>query len=131
MTKPFLANALLAASSLLTPDLAHALGLPNETGVIVSDVMPGGPAARAGLKVEDVIAAIDGTPVDNLPLFVLGLYLLNTGNSAKLQIVRGGKRFDLVVPIIEPRDDPSRLSDLADPAKGLIPGLGVIGVTVD
>src|SRR5215470_17267346 len=65
----------------LTPDLAHGLGIPTEVGVIVSDVTPGGPAERAGLKVEDTITAIDGMPVDNLPLFVLSLYLLNTGNS--------------------------------------------------
>ena len=114
----------------LTPDLAHGLGIPTEVGVIVSDVTPGGPAELADLKVEDIITAIDGMPVDNLPLFVLSLYLLNTGNSTKLQIVRGSKKFDLTVPIIEPKDDPSRLSDLADP-KGLIPGLGVIGVPVE
>jgi serine protease Do len=115
----------------LTADLAHGLGIPNEVGVIVSDVMPGGPAEHAGLKVEDVITAIDGMPVDNLPLFALSLYLLNTGNSAKLQIMRGNKKLDLTVPIVEPKEDPSRLSDLADPTKGLIPGLGVIGVTVE
>jgi len=102
----------------LTPDLAHGLGIPNEVGVIVSDVMPGGSAERAGLKVEDVITAIEGMPVDNLPLFVLSLYLLNTGHSTKLQIMRGSKKLDLTVPIIEPKDDPNRLSELADPTKG-------------
>ena len=113
----------------LTPDLAQALGLPNEAGVIVSDVVPGSPAERAGLKIQDVIVSLDGLPVDNVPLFALGLYLLNTGNSAKVQIVRGDKRLDLTVPIFEPRTDPQRLSDLGDPTKGLIPRLGIVGVT--
>src|SRR5215475_2351688 len=35
----------------LTPDLSQALGLSNEVGVIVSDVPPGSPAGRAGLKI--------------------------------------------------------------------------------
>jgi serine protease Do len=113
----------------LTPDLAQALGLPNEAGVIVSDVVPGSPAERAGLKIQDVIVSLDGLPVDNVPLFALGLYLLNTGDSAKVQIVRGDKRPDLTVPIFEPRTDPQRLSDLGDPTKGLIPRLGIVGVT--
>src|SRR3974390_1893585 len=115
----------------LTPGLARGLGIPNEVGVIVSDVTPGGPTERAGLKVEDIITAVDGMPVDNLPLFLLSLYLLNAGNSTKLQIVRGIKKLDLLVPIIEPKDDTGRLSDLADPTKVLIPRLGVTGVTVE
>jgi serine protease Do len=113
----------------LTTDLAQALGLPNEAGVIISDVVPGSPAERAGLKIQDVIVSLDGLPVDNVPLFALGLYLLNTGNSAKVQIVRGDKKLDLTVPIFEPRTDPQRLSDLGDPTKGLIPRLGIVGVT--
>ena len=97
--------------------------------MIVSDVVPGSPAERAGLKIQDVIVSLDGLPVDNVPLFALGLYLLNTGNSAKVQIVRGDKRLDLTVPIFEPRTDPQPLSNLGDPTKGLIPRLGIVGVT--
>ena len=103
--------------------------MSNEAGVIISDVVPGSPAERAGLKIQDVIVGLDGLPVDNVPLFALGLYLLNTGNSAKVQIVRGDKKLDLTVPIFEPRTDPQRLSDLGDPTKGLIPRLGIVGVT--
>jgi serine protease Do len=113
----------------LTPDLAQALGLSIELGVIISDVVPGSPAERAGLKIQDVIVGLDGFPVDNVPLFALGLYLLNNGNSAKLQIVRDAKKLDLTVPIFEPRTDPQRLSDLGDPTKGLVPRLGIVGVT--
>jgi serine protease Do len=114
----------------LTPDLAKGLGLSNEVGVIVSDVYPGTSAERAGLKIQDVIVGIDGFPVDNVPLFALSLYLLNTGNSAKLQIVRGAKKLDLDVPIFEPRNEVSRLSELADPKKDLIPRLGIIGISI-
>ena len=53
--------------------------------MIVSDVYPEGPAAKAGLKINDVIVSLDGFPVDNVPLFTLGLYLLNQGNTAQLQ----------------------------------------------
>jgi serine protease Do len=114
----------------LTPDIAQGLGLSSEVGVIVSDVYPSSSAESAGLKVQDVIVGIDGFPVDNVPLFTLSLYLLNTGNSAKLQVLRGDKKFDLVVPIYEPRNEPARLSEMADPKKDLISRLGIVGVTI-
>jgi serine protease Do len=114
----------------LTPDLAQALGLPAEAGVIVSDVFPEGPAAQAGLKVEDVIVALDGFPVDNVPLFTLGLYLMNQGDAAKVTVVRTGKKLDIVLPIYEPRNDAARLSELGDPTKDVIPRLGIVGATV-
>ena len=114
----------------LTLDLAQALGLTTDIGVIVSDVFPDGPAAQAGLKPEDVIVALDGFPVDNVPLFTLGLYLMNQGDSAKVTVARAGKKFDLVLPIYEPRNDAARLSELGDPTKDVIPRLGIVGATV-
>src|ERR1700720_3230525 len=114
----------------LTPELAGGLGLSTDVGVIVSDVEPGGPAQRAGLKTGDVIVNLDGFPVSNVPLFTLGLYVLNMGNSAKLEILRGDKKSEVDVAVVEPRSDPQRLSELAEPAKGLIARLGIIGITV-
>jgi serine protease Do len=114
----------------VTPELAQSLGLHSDIGVLVSDVPPGTPAERSGLKIQDVIVGLDGIPVDNVPLFALGLYLLNTGNTAKLQILRGEKKVDLGVPVYEPKNDPQRLSEMGDPTKDLIPRLGIVGVTV-
>ena len=113
----------------LTPDLTQALGLATDVGVIVSDVYSEGPAAQAGLKIDDVIVSLDGFPVDNVPLFTLGLYLLNQGNTAQLQVIRNGKKIDLTMPIYEPRDA-ARMSELGDPTKDLIARLGIIGVAV-
>ena len=114
----------------VTPDIAQGLGLSSGVGVIVSDVYPGTPASDAGLKIQDVIVGLDGVPVDNLPLFTLGIYLLNKGNSTRLQILRGGKKMDLEVPIFESKNEPGKLSELADPKRDLLPRLGVVGLTI-
>jgi serine protease Do len=114
----------------LTPELVGGLGLSTEAGVMVSDVEPGGPAQRAGLKTGDVIVSLDGFPVSSVAHFTIGLYVVNSGDSAKLGILRGDKKFEADVAVVEPRSDPQRLSEMADPAKGLIARLGIVGITV-
>jgi serine protease Do len=114
----------------VTPDLSQGLGLGTEAGVIVSDVFPGSPAEHAGLKTQDVIVTLDGYAVDNVPVFTLALYLLNSSDSVHLEVMRGEKKLNLTLPVYEPRNDPSRLSDLGDPRKDLIAKLGIVGVTV-
>jgi serine protease Do len=49
----------------VTPDLQRGLGLASSDGVLVSDVEPGGPAEKAGLRRGDVILKIDGQRVDS------------------------------------------------------------------
>jgi serine protease Do len=114
----------------LTPDLAGGLGITDTPGVVVADVDEGGPASRAGLRPGDVIESIEGIPVDNVALFTLSLYLGTTGDKVNLQVVRGGKRLNVSVPVLEPLHDLSRLADLSNPSTDLIPKLGIMGTTV-
>ncbi|MFA5951321.1 MAG: Do family serine endopeptidase [Hyphomicrobium sp.] len=44
-------------------DTASALGLPNAKGALVSEITPNGPAAGAGLKIQDAIIAVDNDPI--------------------------------------------------------------------
>jgi serine protease Do len=72
--------------------LARQLGLDEKLeGVVVTDVGPGTPAAKAGLEVGDVITTYDGEPVHNLS----GLqYLVTTsdlGQSYEVKYLRDGK----------------------------------------
>ena len=114
----------------LTPDLVAGLGLSGNQGVIVSDLDPGGPAEAAGLRVQDIIVAIDGVPVDSVPIFGLNLYLRTSGDRVSLEVMRGSQKMTLRVPVIEPAHDLSRLADLSDPKKDLIPRLGITGATI-
>src|SRR5262245_50302044 len=47
----------------LTPELRTHFGAPEDAGVMVSKVEPGSPADKAGIKVGDVLASIDGKEV--------------------------------------------------------------------
>ncbi len=63
----------------ITPELAAGLHLQRDYGVIVSDIKPGGPADTAGLRDQDIILTVDGTPTGNVPLFAQSLYLHGSG----------------------------------------------------
>ncbi len=49
----------------VTPEIAETLGQKLPDGALVSSVVPDSPAAKAGLKVADLIVAIDGQPVED------------------------------------------------------------------
>ena len=53
----------------LTPEVARGLGLKGETGVVVSNVVPGSPAARAGIRPGDVIRQVNQKPVKDVEDF--------------------------------------------------------------
>jgi len=114
----------------VTAPMAAALKLPVAWGVIVSDLLPDGPAAKTGLKIGDVILAADGKPVENLEQFGTNLYRHAIDAKVALDILRGHERLTLRVPVIERQDDPTRFAQLVNPEKNLVPQLDLLGIDV-
>lgn len=76
----------------LTPELARDLELPASlSGVVVSDVVEGGPGARAGLRSGDVITQFNGTRVDDAQRLRWLAATAGAGKSVGLAYQRGGK----------------------------------------
>lgn len=115
----------------ITPDLAHALGLDRDSGVIVADVRPGSAAEQAGVQVQDVIVSVDGKPADNLFLLSFLLYTRVAGDRIRLTVLRGATRTDVVVPVAERPADDAPLTRTVDPQATIVERLGVAVVTVD
>jgi Do/DeqQ family serine protease len=80
-----------ARTQTLTDEMAKSFGLAAPIGVVVSDVWPGGPAARAGLKSGDVIQAIDGAPVDDEGVLTYRIATRRPGETVVLTVRRGGQ----------------------------------------
>ena len=117
-----------AASQEITPDLAEALQLPRRWGVIVVDVTPDGPAAAAGLLVQDVILSADDRRIETLTSLSAALYLHRLDQVVKLEILRGKDRKTLYIPAIEHRDHMDEMLDAVNPENSLVPRLGVLAV---
>jgi serine protease Do len=115
----------------LTPDMAAGLGLPMEQGVIVSDVIPGGPAEEAGLKIQDVILSLDDRPVGSLPIFGLYMLMLRQGDRARIDLLRGSEKMQVEVAVAQQPHTVDTLGGLVDPEKNLVSKLGILGIEID
>ncbi|HEX5775228.1 MAG TPA: Do family serine endopeptidase [Caulobacteraceae bacterium] len=74
-----------------TDEMAEAQGL-NQKGAIVSDLVPGGPAERAGLQTGDVVVGINGVPVTSSSELTRNVALAQAGDVLRLDVIRDGKR---------------------------------------
>ncbi|WGS01973.1 DegQ family serine endoprotease [Bradyrhizobium sp. ISRA443] len=83
----------------VTPEIAETLGLKLPTGALVANVAPNSPAAKAGLKLSDLIVAIDGTPIDDPNAFDYRFATRPLGGSAEIDVQRAGKPVKLTVPL--------------------------------
>jgi len=119
-----------AVAQEITPTIADGLRLSQRWGVIIADIKPDGPAAAAGLQVQDIVLTADDRRIETLPALSSALYLHRLDQVLKLEILRGDERKTLYVPAIEQRDPMDQLFDAADPEKSLVPRLGILAVDI-
>ncbi|MGH2373838.1 MAG: S1C family serine protease, partial [bacterium] len=86
----------------IDPNTARAYNLPVDHGVVVVP-QPGGPAEKAGLRAQDIIVAIDGQKIKNISELRRELFRRKPGDSARVEVVREGKRLTFTVILTELR----------------------------
>ena len=79
----------------VTPDIAASEGLGDRRGALVGDVTAGGPAARAGVQVGDIILSINGTPVKSSEELSQVTANVPPGGALTLEILRNGRHMTL------------------------------------
>ena len=115
----------------ITPVLARGLGLTEASGVVVADVQSGTPAEQAGIKPGDLILAIDGQAITNARMFELIVSRRQLSSTVKLGLMRGKVRGTVEIPVHEKPDSPERFADMVDPARNLVPELGILAIQLD
>jgi serine protease DegQ len=97
----------------VTPELAEAFKLPRKDGAIIAGVMRGGPADKAGVKVGDILIAVDGKPVTNTATMLDRVAQLRPDSTARFSFVREGREQEIAItvgtrPKPGPRNGPPR-----------------------
>ena len=112
----------------ITPALAVDLQLSRVTGALVSDVAPGGPAARGGLRTDDIIVGLDGDRIETARELRARIHATRPGHAANLEVVRGDDEVAITVRVAARPGDPSALLGTLDPKKNLVDKLGAVCV---
>ena len=74
-----------------TPDMAEAQGLGSQKGAIVSDLVPGGPSAKAGLLPGDVVVSVNGVSIKTSTELTREVAKARPGDVIRLDVIREGK----------------------------------------
>lgn len=85
----------------LSADLAQQFNLPDQNGVLVDDVLPGTPAAKAGIQSGDIITAFNNKPVADGRTLQLAVSEAEPGATVDVKLVRGGQIRTLNVTLAE------------------------------
>ena len=98
-----------ASGQAVTAEIAATLNLPRPQGVLVSGLNARGPAARAGLRVGDIVTGVNGREVDDPDGLRFRIATLPVGGTASLGVLRrSGERVSLTLPLEAPPEVPAR-----------------------
>lgn len=85
--------------------LAESLGIQGKKGALISEVVEGSPAEKAGLRHGDLVVSVDGRSIDGYLQLSRTIALLAPGTTVEIGIVRDGKSMQIPVTIAEREED--------------------------
>jgi Do/DeqQ family serine protease len=92
----------------VTPDIAQLYGLGDTPGALVSQVVDGSPADKAGIKTGDVITSVNGQNVKSNTELRNAIGMLRVGDKVDVGIVRDGKPRRLTAVIADSGETPAK-----------------------
>lgn len=72
-----------------------------DRGIYVSDVVSGGPAAKAGIRQGDVVIEFAGRTVNDVGTFVALISELSPGDNVKVKVLRDGQEIEFTITLVE------------------------------
>jgi membrane-associated protease RseP (regulator of RpoE activity) len=110
--------------------LAAAFKLKDTRGVLVGGVEPGGPAAKAGIQVGDVIRAVDGQAVAEPSALRLAVAAIKPGDRVKLNVLRDGAEKEFTATVGTAPAEPVAANNVTEPEKAKKIGVAVRNLDV-
>ena len=115
----------------ITPIIAQSLGLSRDYGVLISDVLPDSPAAKAGLRIGDILLTVDDREVGSLPMLQGALYTHPSEMPADVEVLRGKDKMNFEVPLMQHKHAIDQVATATEPQQTILRPLGIIVTTVD
>jgi Do/DeqQ family serine protease len=104
----------------VTDELASSFGVREREGVLVADVMKGGPADAAGLRPGDVVVELNGMRIREVPDLQRRVAGVAPGDTVGVVVVRDGARHPVTVRLGEmPAEEPTALAQAGADGFGL------------
>ena len=111
----------------LTPDVKARLGVMADEGVVVGEVVPQSPAAKAGIQADDVITEVNGQKVADPNALRQAIRKAGIGQEVALKVERGKEEKEFKAKLEEAPSDVFMFPEPGSPGEGfppLPPGFG-------
>jgi serine protease Do len=89
----------------ITPEIANSLGLKENGGALVADVVQGSPAEKAGIKTGDIIVEFDRKAIKDSSDLPPVVARITPGTTVQLKVMREGKQVSLPITVGELQDN--------------------------
>ena len=123
----------------LSDEMADSFGLDGRKGAVVADVVPGGPAQKAGVMSGDVVVAVNGHPINSYTEMTREVAKVQAGDVARLDVFREGKERQIDVhTALRPSEAQLAQNGGASPDQGadmgtgarVTPGAAILGMNL-
>lgn len=105
----------------VTPEIKKLFNLDEEKGALVSDVVAGGPADKAGIERGDVIVAVDGQEIKEMKELPFLIASIPVGKTVAVDVIRKGESKSLQVTIGELEEEGEKpVVSKAGPRLGMV-----------
>ncbi len=92
----------------LTPELAEAFQLPRNEGAVIAGLVRDGPAERAGVRIGDILVAVNDVAVKNTTAMLDTIAKLSPGATVTFRFIRDNKQIDIRI-VVGKRPRPQEL----------------------
>lgn len=114
----------------ITPAMALGLHLSRSSGLVVCDVRRDSPAEAAGIRVQDILLSLDGSPINTVVQYAIAFHTKHPGDRVELPMLRGSIRFVASVPVQDRTDDAGDIFDQFD-VNSIVKALGIVGTSLN
>ncbi len=113
----------------LTPELMDSFNLKEKEGALIGQVFDGSPAAKGGLKVGDLVVAVDGAKINNSRDVVREVLKKQVGQKVTMEVLRDGGKVEVIVTTEAMPSEPMEQKASVQPEKKEWFGLHVTPIT--